>query len=318
MRHLLHTRILICSITALLLGSTSMLSAQSLTSDQPDYPPGSVATFFGMGFAPYDTVTLHVEHVNMMADDSATYDSSQYIPWTVVADSMGDFTTQWVVCSCDGDTLMAVATGTSGSTANVVFTDAALTVYNNVSISTPVTNLSFVQGSGSNVIFNFNVVTLAPNEGFPVNFEITNVRRNGSTGGNPRNNLGFYFSPDSINCTSNLAQNFQCSLNFTSASQTGTYVFQIRGFKSNPNGREVFSSDLTLNVCSSPSISSQPLGGAVCLNNPDTLSVTATSSSPLSYQWRKNGTNISGATSRILIIPNAQVSDNGSYDVIVT
>ncbi|MFM7216666.1 MAG: hypothetical protein ACKO1U_01455, partial [Bacteroidota bacterium] len=123
MRHTFIYRSILCLVAILLTCGLQSLRAQTLTSDLPDYPPGSVATFFGVGFAPYDTVTLHVEHVNMMADDSATYDSSQYIPWTVVADSMGDFTTQWIVCSCDGDTLMAVAVGTSGSAANVVFTD---------------------------------------------------------------------------------------------------------------------------------------------------------------------------------------------------
>ncbi|MEP6636023.1 MAG: BACON domain-containing carbohydrate-binding protein, partial [Acidobacteriota bacterium] len=37
-----------------------------------------------------------------------------------------------------------------------------------------------------------------------------------------------------------------------------------------------------------------------------------------SYQWRKNGINITGATSRLYTIPNVSASDAGSYDVIIS
>src|SRR5207244_1453745 len=38
---------------------------------------------------------------------------------------------------------------------------------------------------------------------------------------------------------------------------------------------------------------------------------------PLFYQWRKNGVNIPGATNAMLTITNVQLSDGGSYSVVV-
>lgn len=48
------------------------------------------------------------------------------------------------------------------------------------------------------------------------------------------------------------------------------------------------------------------------------LDVTASGSGPFTYQWRKNGAPISGATARELRIKNASVTDSGSYSVLVT
>ncbi|MED4420313.1 immunoglobulin domain-containing protein, partial [Schinkia azotoformans] len=46
--------------------------------------------------------------------------------------------------------------------------------------------------------------------------------------------------------------------------------------------------------------------------------VVATGDAPLSYQWKKDGTDIAGATSASLTINNAQESDEGSYTVVVS
>jgi hypothetical protein len=52
----------------------------------------------------------------------------------------------------------------------------------------------------------------------------------------------------------------------------------------------------------------------------DTLSLTvdAGGSSPLSYQWRKDSSPISGATSSTFSKPNMSSADNGTYDVVIT
>ena len=39
---------------------------------------------------------------------------------------------------------------------------------------------------------------------------------------------------------------------------------------------------------------------------------------PLNFQWRHNGTNLPGKTAQSLVIPNASLSAEGSYDVVVT
>src|SRR6185436_21008943 len=49
-----------------------------------------------------------------------------------------------------------------------------------------------------------------------------------------------------------------------------------------------------------------------------TFTVWASSSTPTTYQWRFNGTNIPGATNSVFTIPNVQPSDAGNYAVVVT
>jgi hypothetical protein len=48
------------------------------------------------------------------------------------------------------------------------------------------------------------------------------------------------------------------------------------------------------------------------------LSVDAGGTPTLSYQWRKNGTAIPGATSSTYSIPSLALSDSGSYDVVIS
>lgn len=65
-------------------------------------------------------------------------------------------------------------------------------------------------------------------------------------------------------------------------------------------------------------ITVQPQGGSVAAGGSHTFSVTATGSAPISYQWRKNGVNIGGATSSSLALTNIQAGDVGQYDCVVS
>ena len=46
--------------------------------------------------------------------------------------------------------------------------------------------------------------------------------------------------------------------------------------------------------------------------------VTATGTQPFTYQWRKDGTAIAGATNRTLTLANVTSSAAGAYTVVVT
>ncbi|MGH9760096.1 MAG: immunoglobulin domain-containing protein, partial [Blastocatellia bacterium] len=61
-----------------------------------------------------------------------------------------------------------------------------------------------------------------------------------------------------------------------------------------------------------PSISAQPASASVSVGQTAAFSVTAIGTSPLSYQWQKNGANISGANSSSYTTPATQASDSGS------
>jgi hypothetical protein len=73
-----------------------------------------------------------------------------------------------------------------------------------------------------------------------------------------------------------------------------------------------------------PTIISQPVGRTNFAGTTATFIVYAVNPGPLSYQWRKNGANVSdngdlaGSLSASLIISNASLSDAAVYDVIVT
>lgn len=67
-----------------------------------------------------------------------------------------------------------------------------------------------------------------------------------------------------------------------------------------------------------PTITTQPVNQAVTTGSSVTFSVVASGTAPLSYQWRFNGTNISGATSASYTIASAQSANAGSYTVVVS
>ena len=74
----------------------------------------------------------------------------------------------------------------------------------------------------------------------------------------------------------------------------------------------------TIEKVSKPTITTQPKSQTVDEGSSVTFSVVATGTAPLSYQWKKNGSNISGATSSTYKISSAKTSDAGSYTVTVS
>ena len=68
-----------------------------------------------------------------------------------------------------------------------------------------------------------------------------------------------------------------------------------------------------------PSITTQPASQTVIAGHTATFSVTATGTAPLTYQWRKNGTAIPGATSPTYTTPPTKTADNGAqFTAVVT
>ena len=68
-----------------------------------------------------------------------------------------------------------------------------------------------------------------------------------------------------------------------------------------------------------PTITTQPASQTVTAGQTATFTVAASGTAPLSYQWRKNGVAISGATSSNYTTPPTTTSDSGSaFTVVVT
>ncbi|WP_438481312.1 DNA/RNA non-specific endonuclease [Oleiharenicola lentus] len=88
------------------------------------------------------------------------------------------------------------------------------------------------------------------------------------------------------------------------------------------NVSSVTSAQVTLAVNpAAPTISTQPTSRSVGPNGATTFNVVASGTAPLTYQWRKDGSNLTGiasATTASLILTNVQTADQGNYDVVVT
>jgi hypothetical protein len=67
-----------------------------------------------------------------------------------------------------------------------------------------------------------------------------------------------------------------------------------------------------------PFITTQPADSLVVQGNTGMLAVSAGGSLPLSYQWRRDGIDISGATNEQFRLPGAQLADSGAYDVVIS
>jgi hypothetical protein len=67
-----------------------------------------------------------------------------------------------------------------------------------------------------------------------------------------------------------------------------------------------------------PTITTDPVNQAVVAGTTVTFTTSATGTAPLSYQWRFNDTDISGANGTSYTRPNVQSADAGAYYVVVT
>jgi hypothetical protein len=84
----------------------------TVTLDQADldYAPGETVYITGTGWHPGETVTLEVGNLTNPGIDCGAI--NPHLPWTVVADGVGNFTASWYVFECElGANLMLEAYG---------------------------------------------------------------------------------------------------------------------------------------------------------------------------------------------------------------
>lgn len=100
------------------------------------------------------------------------------------------------------------------------------------------------------------------------------------------------------------------------ASVTQSDVASYRVIVSNAAG--TVTSSVAMLTLVDPVINTQPQSQAIIAGNPVTFSVTAVGTATLAYQWNKNGTAISGATTSSYTIASVQSSDAASYTATVS
>jgi hypothetical protein len=108
----------------------------------------------------------------------------------------------------------------------------------------------------------------------------------------------------------------------TSSSISQTVTAQMNGLqvycKIISDCGEVNSNTATVTVETAPSITQQPQGGTAAIGRSFQITVQATGTAPLQYQWFKDGQAITGATSNTYTITNVTQNDAGRYKVVVT
>ena len=92
----------------------------SITSDQPDYKPGTTATFTGTGFSPGEQVKIKVLHAENHPLD---YAGSEHEPWMVAADSSGNFQTTWKLSDSHCDKFIGYLKGNRDATRAIIPTN---------------------------------------------------------------------------------------------------------------------------------------------------------------------------------------------------
>ena len=105
--------------------------------------------------------------------------------------------------------------------------------------------------------------------------------------------------------------------------RSGTYTISILAYeKANATGDAFGPTQIGFIIsdtaASGPTLTTQPASQSVVAGANVTLSVVATGSPTPTYQWRKNGTLVAGATNATLTLVNVQPADAGTYTVVVS
>jgi hypothetical protein len=75
----------------------------------------------------------------------------------------------------------------------------------------------------------------------------------------------------------------------------------------------------SLSSIAPPLVTTPPASQTIAVGNSGSFSVgSPIGIGPMSFQWRRFGTNLAGRTGSILSLSNVQVSDAGTYDIVVT
>lgn len=130
----------------------------------------------------------------------------------------------------------------------------------------------------------------------------------GASGTEP---LHYQWLKDATNLVN--ATNAVLSLADVSTNDAGAYSVVVANLFGSTN-----SVTAQLAVLCPPVITSQPQDLAVLAGTPVTFLASAEGSLPLFYQWQRDGSALAGATNASLLLPVAEFSDAGAYQLVVT
>ena len=138
----------------------------------------------------------------------------------------------------------------------------------------------------------------------------SNVTLNVTASGTPPFGYQWYFNGGYISGATGAA----LALTNVQSGDSGTYYVVV----TNAIGLATSSTALLTVTSSIPVFVTQPVSGSAFLGGSMAFSGQATGTSPIYYQWLRNGLPLSGATNLSLTLSNVQHIDTGSYSLLVS
>ncbi|QYM77803.1 immunoglobulin domain-containing protein [Horticoccus luteus] len=111
------------------------------------------------------------------------------------------------------------------------------------------------------------------------------------------------------------ATNSSFALAAAQVADSGSYTITITNSAGHTTSDAV---TVTVGAATGPSVTTQPAAQSVYVGGSATFSVVVSGTAPFTFQWKKDGSPISGATGGAYTVANAQSSDAGGYTVVVT
>jgi hypothetical protein len=209
------------------------------------------------------------------------------------------FSTSSLAVNTAGHSITAEYGGDTGF--NTSTSTALAQVVNKAATSTVLQSSLNPSTEGQSVTFTANVSVTSPGTG--------------TASGNVQ------FKVDGTNAGSPVALNSSAQATYTTSSLAvgNRSVTAVYLGSSNYNGSTSAELSQTVNAaCVVPSITTHPADVTVTVGGAATFSVSAGGTGTLSYQWRKDGNNIQGATSASYDVTGITSDNAGNYSAVVT
>ena len=269
-----------------------------------DFAPGETVYIRGENWTPGATVVLKVDEISPGS-------GVRWGPTEVSASADGRVASSFALTAEDAYKTFALTARepSTGREAQVwTFTDAPKV--GSVSVSAQSPDPVTAGGIATYMITVYRGSGPGSPGSFTANLSITAPLPTGATAS---------FSPNPVSFTpSDNTKTATLTISTSGSTPAGSHLFTVRAETA---AHDFATATGTLNVqaaCVAPTVTAHPVSATKVVGESVTFSVTATGTAPLSYQWRKNGSDIFGATSSSYTIASVTMDDADSYyDVVV-
>lgn len=248
------------------------------------------------------TLTVNVIPSITTHPQSVSSPAGQDVAFTVTATGTAPLAYQWYKYGA------AIAGGTSATLTltAVQATDAgAYTVVVSNAVGSATSNVGSLAVSSSAPSITTHPQSVSTTAGQSVSFSVVAV------GTAP---LTYQWRKDGVAISG--ATSISLTLSNVQSSSAGDYSVVV----SNSAGSAISgAATLTISaLATAPSISSQPQSMSATAGQTASFTAVAAGTAPFTYQWKKNGVTISGATTATLSLASIQTTDAADYTVVVT